>query len=132
MLTLRYERRHKVLAVTFTGVMSSEELAEHDRLLLHFLAGRDGVRGLYDLTAVEALAVPVSRINQRGQRPSMFHDLRVVVAPGGAGLTFTRTISDQFRAAGHSEPVLVDTMAQAYALLGLVDPQFEAVDPPID
>src|SRR6185312_16852882 len=61
MLALHYERRHKVLAITVAGVLSSEDLADPDRVVLRFLAGREGVRGLYDLSAVDAVAVPVSR-----------------------------------------------------------------------
>lgn len=130
MLALRYERRHKVLAITVTGVLSSEDLADHDRLVLRFLAGKDGVRGLYDLSKVDAVAVPVSRINQRGQRPPIIDGMRVMVAPGGAaGLAFIRSIADQLGAAGHREPRIAETLEDAYRLLDLVDPRFEPVEP---
>jgi len=131
-LALHYERRHKVLAITVAGVLSSEDLADHDRVVLRFLAGREGVRGLYDLSAVDAVAVPVSRINQRGQRPTIIDGVRVMVAPGGsAGLVFIRSMADQLRAAGHREPLIAETLADAYRLLDLVDPRFEPVDPPV-
>lgn len=129
MFSLDYERRHKVLATRITGVLSSEDIARHDRVVLRFLAGKEGVRGLYDFSGVEVLAIPVSKINQRGQRPAIIEGLRVVVAPpAAAGLAFATRIADQLRTAGHREPVIVATLEEAHRLLGLVDPQFEPVD----
>ena len=129
MLTLSYERRHNVVLTRVSGVLSSEDIAEHDRVLLHFLAGKEGVRGLYDFSAIDALAVPISKINQRGQAPAMIDGMRVVVAPSGAaGLDFVTRLSEQHRAAGHSEPVIVGTLGEAYRLLELDNPQFERIE----
>ena len=129
MLVLFYERRHNVVLVRLSGVMSSEDIAEHDRALLNFLAGREGVRGLYDFSSVDTLAVPISKINQRGQRPSMIDGMRVLVAaPGAVGLDFAVRIADQLRAAGHREPLIVETLADAYRALELDNPQFERIE----
>lgn len=129
MLGLFYERRHNVVLVRLSGVMSSEDIAEHDRALLNFLAGREGVRGLYDFSSVDTLAVPISKINQRGQRPSMIDGMRVLVAaPGAVGLDFAVRIADQLRAAGHREPLIVETLADAYRALELDNPQFERIE----
>ena len=116
-----------------TGVLSSEDIAEHDRAALLFLAGlfasERQVRGLYDLSQVEALAVPISKITQRGQRPAIIDGYRVVVAPASAaGLDFVRQIVNELRAAGHREPVIAETLEEAYRLLGLENPQFDRVD----
>jgi len=128
-LDLFYERRHNVVLVRLSGVMSSEDIAEHDRALLNFLAGREGVRGLYDFSSVDTLAVPISKINQRGQRPSMIDGMRVLVAaPGAVGLDFAVRIADQLRAAGHREPLIVETLADAYRALELDNPQFERIE----
>lgn len=129
MLGLFYERRHNVVLTRLSGVMSSEDIAEHDRTLLNFLAGKQGVRGLYDFSSIDALAVPISKINQRGQTPAIIDGIRVVVAPAGAaGLDFVTRLSEQHRAAGHSEPVVVETLAEAYRLLELDNPQFERIE----
>jgi hypothetical protein len=129
MLTLFYERRHNVVMTRVTGVLSSEDIGEHDRALLNFLAGKEGVRGLYDFSPIDAIAVPISKINQRSQRPAIIDGMRVVVAPpGAAGLDFARRIADQLRAAGHREPLIVGTLEEAYRLLDLVNPQFERID----
>jgi hypothetical protein len=129
MFALFYERRHNVVLTRVSGVLSSEDLNGHDRALLNFLAGKEGVRGLYDFSSIEALAVPISKINQRGQRPAIIDGMRVVVAPpGAAGLDFASRLADQLRAAGHRQAQIVATLAEAYRLLELDNPQFERID----
>jgi len=117
-----------------TGVLSSEDLDAHDLTVLLFLAGlmagAQPVRGLYDFSAVEALAVPISRINQRGQRPAIIEGQRVVVAPpGAAGAEWAALLADQRRTAGLSQPTIVATLEEAYRLLGIDNPQFDRADP---
>lgn len=117
-----------------TGVLSSEDLDAHDLTVLLFLAGlmagAQPVRGLYDFSAVEALAVPISRINQRGQRPAIIEGQRVVVAPpGAAGAEWAALLAEQRRTAGLSQPTIVATLEDAYRLLGIDNPQFDRADP---
>jgi hypothetical protein len=131
--SLFYERRHNVVMTRITGVLSSEDIEAHDRAVLNFLAGLfasdQKVRGLYDFSAVEALAVPISKIDQRGQRPAIIEGMRVVVTPpGAAGADFATRLSDQLRMAGHREPLIVDTMEEAYRLLEMDNPQFERIE----
>jgi hypothetical protein len=116
-----------------SGVFSSEDIEQHDRAVLNFIAGlfasEQKVRGLYDLSGVEALAVPVSKINQRGQRPAIIEGMRVVVAPpAAAARDFAGPLSDQLRAAGHREPIIVETLAEAYRLLGIENPAFDRIE----
>ena len=132
MLSLYYERRHNVIMTRVSGVLSSEDIAEHDRAVLLFLAGlfasERQVRGLYDFSQVEALAVPASKITQRGQRPAIIDGERVVVAPpGAAGAEWAALLADQRRAAGLREPTIVATLEEAYRLVGLDNPQFDLV-----
>lgn len=117
-----------------TGVLSSEDLDAHDLSVLLFLAGLMAgdkpVRGLYDFSAVEALAVPLSRIAQRGQRPAIIEGQRVVVAPpGAAGAEWVAQLAEQRRAAGLRLATVVTTLAEAYEALGLENPQFDRADP---
>jgi hypothetical protein len=129
MLTLWFERHHNVLMARLTGVLSSDDLDSHDRSVLQFLAGRRGVRAIYDFSAVEILAVPASKIAQRGQRPAIIGGRRVVVAPHEAGAQFVRIIREQQSAAGLPEPTIVKSLEEAYALLGLDHTaEFQAVD----
>lgn len=128
MFALFFERHHQVLMAKVTGVLSSEDIDTHDRVVLHFLAGKSGVRAIYDLSDVEALAIPASKIAQRGQRPAIVTGKRVVVAPAQGGAEFARIIADEQRDAGLPEPVIVGTLADAYRELALgTDAEFEPV-----
>lgn len=130
MFTLWFERRHRVLMVRMSGVMSSQDFDTHDQAVLAFLASEgNDVRGLYDFSGVDAVAVPASKVMQRGQVPSIISE-RVVVAPRAAGEEYARAIREQQRLAGHREPIIVPTLGEAYSLLGLDNPQFEPVDTP--
>ncbi len=129
MFAIFYERHHRVLMVRITGVLSSEDIAAHDRVVLRFLAGKDGVRAIYDLSKVETLAIPASKIAQRGQRPAIVTGQRIVVSSSAGGAEFVRIIADEQRTAGLAEPTVVPTLEQAYAQMGLgSDAVFEPVD----
>lgn len=133
MLSLFYERRYNVIMTKVTGVLSSEDLDAHDLAVLLFLAGlfagERPVRALYDFSAVEALAVPISRINQRGQLPAIIEGQRVVVAPpGAAGAEWVTRLGEQRRSAGLRLATIVETLEEAYRVLGLDNPQFDPVD----
>jgi len=128
MFALFFERHRRVLMVRVTGVLSSEDIETHDRVVLRFLAGKSDVRAIYDLSGVEALAVPTSKIAQRGQRPAIVTGRRVVVASDQGSGEFARIIAEEQREANLPEPAIVATLAEAYALLGLgADPAFEPV-----
>ncbi len=127
MFSLWFEERHRVLMVRVTGVLSSQDFDTHDHAVLAFVAREGTMRGLYDFSAVDAVAIPQSKVLQRGQAPSIIAD-RVVVAPRTAGEEFARIIRDQQRLAGHREAIIVPTLAEAYNLLGLDDARFEPVD----
>lgn len=130
MFALFYEPRHRVVLVRVSGVLSSEDIATHDRVLLPFLADKNDVRAIYDLSGVETLAIPASKIAQRGQRPAIVTGRRVVVSADQGGAEFARIIADEQRAAGLAEPTIVPTLEEAYLLLGLgLGASFEPVDP---
>jgi hypothetical protein len=133
MFTLSFDRASEVLLVRFTGVFTIEDFANLDPALAHFLSNQgqphgDRVRGLYDLSAVEAMAVPQSKVAERASQPPIVRRLRVVVAPRNAGEDFGHTYRLHQRLAADSEPVIVPTLEAAYELLGLSDPTFESVE----
>jgi len=126
-LGLWFERRHRVLLVRVDGMLSSEDIVTHDRLIVPFLAREGPVRALYDFAAVDVVVVPESKARLRGQAPALVSESRVVVAPSAATRDFARIIRDSQLMAGHREPLIVATLEEAYAALGLDDPQFEPV-----
>jgi hypothetical protein len=133
MFTLLFDCTSEVLFARFTGVFTTDDFDKLDTALIHFLSGEGQpfatrVRGLYDLSAVEAIAVPQSRAAEQASRPPIVRGLRVVVTPLKAGENFGHTYRRHQRMAADSEPMIVATLAQAYALLGLDDPRFEPVE----
>jgi hypothetical protein len=133
MFTLSFDRTHKVLLARFTGIFTSEDMASLDAALIHFFshedqAHRKQVRGLYDLSAVEAVAVPASKVAERARQPPIVPGLRVVVAPCNAAGDFGDVYRRHQRIAADTEPMVVPTLEDAYALLGLADPRFEPLE----
>ena len=113
------------------GVFASSDMAGLDNAVIRFLAQQPdeaAVRALYDFSGVEAIAVPASKFAERGRQPPIVKGLRVMVAPVGAGENFGTSFRNQQRIAGNSEPVVVSSLPEAYALLGLQNPAFAPVE----
>jgi hypothetical protein len=87
------------------------------------------MRGLYDFHDVEAIAVPATRIAERGRRPAIVREQRVMVAPRRSGETFGMRFRNHQGIGGDGNLAIVRTLEDAYALLDLVPPHFEPVLP---
>jgi len=128
MLSLAFDRKHRVLRVTISGIFASEDMEELDRVVIGFVAREGQVRGIFDYTDVEAFAVPESRLAQRAQQPSILREQRVVVASRVGGGEGARTYGRYQRDAGQKQATIVGSLDGAYALLGLNKPRFEPVE----
>src|SRR5258708_39768226 len=116
MFTLLFDRASEVLFARFAGVFTTDDFDQLDAALIHFLSGEDQpfadrVRGIYDLSAVEALAAPQSRAAEQASRPPIGRGRRVVGAPRDAGDHFGHTSRGHHRMAVDSEPLIVATLA---------------------
>jgi len=127
MLTRAFDRRNRVLRVTISGIFASEDMDELDHAVVEFVARHGQVRGIFDYSEVEAIAVPDSRLAQRAQQPSAIAQ-RVVVASRVMAGERARTYAGYRREAGQKEAMVVDSLDEAYALLGLRNPRFEPVE----
>ena len=127
MLSLAFERRHRVLRITVSGIFASEDLDELDNAVIAFVARHGQARGIIDCTDAEAFAVPESRLAQRVQQPPILQQEKVIVAARVAGAG-ARTYGLLQRDAGRKEAAVVDTLDEAYALLGLKNPRFEPIE----
>jgi hypothetical protein len=125
MLSFAFDAKHRVLLVTVSGIFTSDDLDEFDRALLDFVARQGAVRAIIDYTPVQAMAVPETRLTQRAQRPLLLPD-RILVAPGEIGVT-ARAFGNLQREAGSKQATVVERLEEAYVLLGLRNPRFEAV-----
>ncbi len=133
MFTLWFDRTSEVVLARFTGVFTTEDFTNYDSAMIHFLSsqgsrGGDRVRTLCDFSKVEAIAVPESRMAEQGSHPPIVRQLRVVVAPPFAGDDFGQSYREQQRTVHRTEPVIVASLTEAYRLLDLKSPQFEAVE----
>ncbi len=140
MFTLFVDRAHLVLLAKIEGVFSSQDMADLDQAVIQFLsrglapsgappseAQRERVRAVYDFSAVAAIAVPATRLDERGQRPPIVRQQRVIVAPPSASEGFAAAFRANQRHAANSEPAVVRDLREAYRLLDLEDPRFEPV-----
>jgi hypothetical protein len=130
MLTLSFDRRHGVARLKFTGLLTHDDLDMIDPLLVGVAGGAHGAIGpnmrcLYDMTDVSALMVPQKRFAERASKPAIGNMMRIVVAPPWAGESF----GESYRLArglwSHDQPTIVESLDEAYALLGVVLPHFE-------
>jgi hypothetical protein len=133
MFSLWFDCTNEVVLARFTGVFTTEDFANYDAAMIQFLGsqgerGTNRVRTLCDFSAVEAIAVPESRLAEQGSHPPIVQQMRVVVAPAFAGAGFGQSYREQQRAAHGTEPVVVTSLREAYAVLGLKDPDFVPVE----
>ncbi|HSI01809.1 MAG TPA: hypothetical protein VLA02_14485 [Reyranella sp.] len=128
MFTLFLEHDHRVLLACFTGTLTLEDIAGYDRAVMLTL-GREGpVRGIIDLSDIDAVAVPHDRLRDWARQPPMVvGQERIFVATKPATLAAARSYSALQRNFGGIGPQIVATRCDAYELLGLVDPKFEAL-----
>jgi hypothetical protein len=128
MLNLAFDRKNRILRVTVSGIFASEDLDALDHAVLEFV-GREGqVRSIYDFTAIEAFAVPHSRMILRAQQPAIVSEQRVLVAPPVVGVEASQAFSRHQREVGERGLVIVADLEEAYAVLRLRNPQFEPVE----
>ena len=98
-----------------------------DHAVVEFVAHHGQVRGIFDYSDVEAIAVPDSRLAERAQQPQVIEQ-RVVVSSRVMGGARARTYQGYRREAGQRQAVIVDSLADAYDFLDLRNPRFEPVE----
>jgi hypothetical protein len=101
---------------------------EVDLTVIEFVARQGQVRCIFDYTEVEAFAVPESLMARRAQQPLIVREQRVIVASRVAGGEAARVYVRYQREAGQREAAIVDNLEDAYLLLRLRNPRFEAVE----
>ena len=129
MIEVAFERRYRVVLSRFTGIFSFDDVEALDRKVRQLVLEIGPVAGLIDWSGIETITVPPWRMIQRGRSPQIAPgQIRVMVAPAeGPILAMVRAYADQQRDYGNVEPVVVGSMEQAYAELGIADPVFEPV-----
>jgi hypothetical protein len=128
MFILAFDGNNKILRSTIIGILSSDLLREWDQAIVSFTSRHGHSHGLIDLSHVEAIAVPFSRLASRGRQPPISPGWeRVIVAPRSDLAEWSRIFSEYQSAAGNHPPIVVASMEEAHRVLGLTDPVFEPV-----
>jgi hypothetical protein len=133
MLHSSFEPSANVVRLTFSGSLTMDDVEAIDPLIgsvmVEHSSAKQGVRILYDMTAVESLSVPSSRFAQRAQQVPVGKLMRVVVAPPWAN---SENFGSSYRASqsvyAHAQPIIVPTLLQGYQLLSLRAPRFQPLN----
>jgi hypothetical protein len=128
MFTLLFECSHRVLLVRFAGIFTSEDIVQLDSAVIAFVAQEGPVRGLLDFSGIEAFAVPHTLVAERGRLLAIVPGQKgIIVAPNTEIYDLARAYASQQRDFGNLEPHVVLSLWDAYQLLGLDEPNFQAV-----
>jgi hypothetical protein len=129
MFALSFERDRRVLRVTLLGILSSEDITAVDAAVVGFTSREGPSHRIVDFTAVEAIAVPSSKLGRRGsQSPTSPGWERVFVAPRPDLLAWVRDFSEQQSLAGIHPPQIAASLEESYTTLKLLAPKFEPID----
>lgn len=129
MIEVAFERRHRVLFSRLIGIFTSDDIEALDRVVSRFVHENGPVAGLIDWSGIETFAVSSGRMVQRGRVPQIAPgERRVMVAPSDGPIRdMVRAYADQQRDYGNVEPIVVFSLEEAYAALGIANPVFDPV-----
>lgn len=130
MLTLTYERTARVLLVSFSGILSSDDLYDLDRASADFVVAEGPVRSILDFSAIQTVAVPTTLLIRRGRQPQIFPgQRRVILAPQDEVYDLARSYANLQRDFGNVEPLVVQSFDAALRALRLKKPKFQPLLP---
>lgn len=125
---MSFDKEHRVLKSSFSGVLSSDDIKASDLATLTFTAVHGPSRGLIDFSATEIIGIPYSKLLERGRQPQMtLGRERVMVIPQHDWAEMARRFGEQQRLNGSSPPAVVASIDEAYFILGIAEPCFEEV-----
>lgn len=133
MFTLLIERKHKVLLTRFSGTLRHEVLLAQAVAARRIAASEGQTRGLLDFSAVKTIDMSVETAKEMGMRPqNITNQVRVYVMPNSDQFAGARMFGTYQDIAGNIAPHVVRTMAEAYRILQITDPDFQSleIDPP--
>jgi hypothetical protein len=116
---LLYDAAHNVLLTRLTAVYTEEDIVLRDRQVRRFVARNGLARGLMDYTHVTKVDIPMDVIVRRAQAPPMLPgQTRVVVAANEPAYSLNRVIVAHQYFSRKVEPLVVDSLQNAYYALG--------------
>jgi len=122
---LLFDARQRILLIRMGQVLSREALQYMQAALARFVAAHGRCAGLLDLTATERVDVPVGDLVALAKhRPVMAGERRVFVAASDVVYGLCRMV-EAYQDLGGNGPIVVRSLAEGYAALGVADAVFE-------
>jgi hypothetical protein len=126
MLSLKVDRANGVLFVTLAGAMTAERLAALEGQVVSFIAREGRMSTIVDFSGVTSVEIDIPSLVDRGRGPSLMSGKpRIYVAIDTLLLGLLRLYSEHQVNAGEMPPTIVPSLADAFDILGLVQPNFK-------
>ena|SRR5262245_6366163 len=130
---LAFERRHRVIRAKAADVLATQHLVDLDMALIGFLAREKitdtvSLRGLYDFSEITAVAVPQTKVEERGGRRAVVRGQRVMVLSQTMACSLVESFVQSQRRVGDHQLSVVGSLEEAHALLGLNEAHFEPIE----
>lgn len=120
MFDMGYDRQHNVLLVRLVGTFTPQSMQRMDTACATFLNAEGPAHSIFDFTVVESIDMTVERVERRAERAQLCPGFeRILVAPQPAFFAMAEAFRDHQRSQGLAAPLVVRTMAEAEAALGL-------------
>jgi hypothetical protein len=130
MFTLFLDRKHRVVLTRFSGTLRHEVLMAQAVAARRIATSEGPTRGLLDFSHVDAVDISVETLKMMGARPQNITDqVRVYVIPNDDHFGGARMFGTYQDLSGNIAPQIVRTMAEAYGILQITDPDFQPLDP---
>lgn len=125
---LFFERKQRVLLARLGRSFTPDAIETMQEAVRRFVAVEGRCRGIADLSAVEEVNIDSRLMAALGQqRAVLFGEKRVLVAPKPEVFGLVRMFGMNQAATG-DEPLIVRRLEEAYAALGLSEPDFQPVN----
>jgi hypothetical protein len=123
--SLHFDGASRVLLVRFEGVVARQDLERLRADTGTFVVRHGSCDGIVDFTGVTRADLDASYLRALGGRPRvMVGSRRILVAPQPEMFGLTRMYGLQQSLITDNEPMVVHTLDEAYAHLGLTSPRF--------
>jgi hypothetical protein len=127
---LFYDSAHRILLARFGTSLTQQGLADLQEAGRAFAARMGGCDAIIDFSAVTQVDVSSQYLVSRArEKPVLSGHRRVFVASREVVFGLSRMFSTQQDAATGEAPMIVRTLMEAYAALGVIEPDFRPVEP---
>lgn len=129
MFTIARDRTRNITLARFEGEFAPDVIGQLDHAGELLVEAMGPTHFLFDFTGIDCVSMPDATIAERGRRaPLCAGYQRVVVAPQPEIFGLYLVFAAKQRDVGSSAPIMVRSMKEALARLGVRRPAFEPLD----